>query len=306
MASQIVASARRFRVLIEADKPADEIIEVVRKFAQASIYRAPKREVEQLRDRIVRLVSRQHIPYAAQIGRAAARPILSAMGGQDAVRLGNRFRGPVLRNFERYTRRNLAVFQAELIREVGYLEADINAAFARASRDGIARQQVIADLLAADREELEQLANLQRRLRRARQAYAQAEATGTPAEIRAARREVSNIVSQRNRTAGFLPRFAVKVAAHNRDAIRREAQRAQYSSFRAAGYTGTFVWVTVNGSESCPSCIDLHGTESNNWAGRMPGDGHTFCKDACMCQLVPIEYTDQGDTSEPLNPYQRR
>ena len=36
----------------------------------------------------------------------------------------------------------------------------------------------------------------------------------------------------------------------------------------------------------------------------MPGDGHTYCGDSCMCQFIPVEYAEGNESlKQPVNPF---
>lgn len=306
MAERIVASVRRMREVVEAEAVQDDLHSLVARYARAQLYRQAGPQTEKLRREIVGLLAKKYFPAARRAGIEASGPVLDAMGGRSLVARGSALRGGVLASFKRYHRSNLAVLEAGLRQEIGGLTAEIDLAFSRAARDGVARKTLIADLVAADRGELRQIARARKRLRAAISRLGSAEESGDTALIRKARKEVRLSKQSVRATRSFYARFEVRVQGHARDAVRREAQRAQFYAFQQAGFTETFTWVSVNGSDACPSCIELHGQTKTaaGWRGQQPGDGQTLCGESCMCQLIPNEYTRDNETlRQPVNPY---
>lgn len=304
MAKQIVAAVRAQREVIEGVGQQDALTELISQYATRSLYLNPDAETEDLRQAIVGRLAKEYLPEAQRAGMNAASSILDGIGGSDLVRKGSQLRGGALADFKRYHRSNLAALEAELDKETGGLSAEIKAAFARAERDGVARKQLIEDLVASDRAELERLATVRREeIRPASKALAQAEAEGNERQIADARDALKQAKAKIRTTKSFLARFETAVQGRARDAVRRECQQAQFSAFKQAGFaTGAFAWVAINGPDACPQCVALHGTKKTaaQWRGQMPGDGQTYCGAACECQLVPEEFLASNPVAGPV------
>lgn len=306
MAERIVAAVKRQREVIEGVQQQTELHGLISRYATAQLYHRTGPQTERLRREIVHLLAKKYFPLAQKVGVESAAPILDGLGGSQLVEKGNVLRGRVLRGFKQYHQANIRTFETELAQEIGTLRGEVRSAFARARRDGATRKQLVRDLLDADKSELKRLAEVRREIQAKGKAVAKAEATGTKPQIRKARRELAKAKAKIRTTKSFYARFETRVQGRARDAVRREAQRAQYHAFKQAGFTGTYTWVAVNGSDACPSCEALHGTNGleRTWRGRMPGDGHTYCGASCQCQLVPDEYVAGRDSlSQPINPY---
>jgi len=278
------------------------------------MYRAPAGRLDRLHNALVSAVRRDWLPQAREIGTASARPVLDAMRGVPMAKKGRPLRGKALQRFGAYSRKNSRALYAALDKEFDTLSGDIRAAFFRADRDGVARKKLIDALVGADRGELARIeavrAEISKRgtqLQRAERRLARA----SPKQQARARRALKRAQQLRKKAKGkirtaktFYARFETAVQGEVRDSIRRECQKAQFESFRQeVGDNATFSWVTVNGVDACPSCDDRHGVTQSaaDWRGDGPGEGGTYCGDACMCQLVPESYaaSNQG-LKEPV------
>lgn len=315
MADKILAAVAVQRELIEGEGVQQSLGELISRFASGQLYRRPEPHLDKLRRQIMRQLTQEYLPLAQRVGRESARPLLDALGGDRMVQRGLAKRGRIFEQFRTYHRNNLRVLQAELQRELGTLSGDVKAAFARAHRDGVARKQLIDDLVQADRGELKRLADVRKEIAKTRGNLKVAESKAAKAskrklrrarrEVRGARKQLTKAKAKVGTAKTFYARFETRVQGHVRDAVRREAQRAQHFAFKRAGYT-EFTWVAVNGTDACPSCEFRHGfTQTEHEWGRdgMPGDGATYCKAACMCQLVPKPYTEGNPSlAKPLDP----
>ena len=314
MADQIRAAVAVARPTIEGHETASSLHKLIARFAQAQLYRQAPRIIERLRRELVHAVAREFYPYARAVGKASAEPLLNALGGTKLVDKGNVLRGRILAAQRRFQKGNMLTFRAELRKELGTLGGDVEAAFARAFRDGKSRQQLIADLVQSDHDELVQLAKARKRVEAGQKGVASAErrlARSGKRSIRKNRRllrEAADELKKAKRSVragkSFYARFETRVQGHVRDGIRREVQESQFSAYRAAGIA-TFTWVAVNGSDACPSCQGLHGTTkpAGEWRGQGPGEADTFCGTACQCHLAPAGYV-AGNASlvGPVNP----
>jgi hypothetical protein len=316
MADQIRAAVAIERDLIEGAGVRDELHDAIAKYARANLYRRTTDDIVGLERDMLRLVERKWLPYARATGQASAEPVLKALGGSKLVDKGNALRGAILGGQKRYSKANVLAIRAELKREGATLTGEIEAAFARAHRDGVSRKQLIQDLVESHKGEMEQLAKattraekasrqvqtveedlskLGRRAKKRRRALNK-DLKDAKAELRKAKRSISS-------TKDFFARFATRAQGHVRDGIRREVQTAQFNTFRQAGYE-TFTWVAVNAGDACPSCQALHYTtkKAAEWqASGGPGAADTFCGSACMCMLTPAEYTtDNASLKDPI------
>jgi len=313
VADRILAAVAIQRELIEGEPHQTRLHNLIKKFAGAQLYKQPKATTQKIRRAIWSEIAKRDLPYAQATGKASAKPILDALGGKRLTDKGMRLRGRVLREFNVYHKRNIMAFRAELVKELGTLSSEVEAAFAKGFRDGIARQQLIRDLLEADKAELKQIGVVRKRIKEATKRLEKATKRASKASkrqmarakraLREAKKRVTKARAQLRATKSFYARFETKIQGHARDAIRRECQRAQEAVFRQAGYTkvAEYTWIAVNGTDACPSCKARHGRTMslNDWEGEgKPGDGHTLCGDACMCQLVPAAYTEQASGIE--------
>lgn len=312
MPDQIRAAVAVQRAFIEGRGQRDELRKLIARYANANLYRHPAWQIESLRHRIIREVSRKYFPAAHRIGAASAKPVLEALAGRWLAEKGVAGRGKVLAGLKRHTRLNLRALQAALKGEGAKFSAEVEAAFLRAQRDGIARGQLVADLVKADKAELKSLAEAYKRLddtagevagAEKRLARAPKGQRGKPAaQLREAKKELRKAKASARGRKGFLARFETYTQARVRDAVRREVQEAQFAEFRKQGHA-TFTWVAVNGADACPSCVSRHGqtATAGDWRGRGPGEGDTVCGAACMCQLVPAAYTEGNPAlAEPI------
>ena len=312
MADKIYASIARRRDLIEGRKMQGDLHNLISRYAQARLYRETGKIVEDMGRRIVRLMAREYFPYAQAVGKAAASPILEAMGGRSLLEKGSTFRGRVLSQFKAYSRKNLLAFRAQLAKELGTLGGEVEAAFAEGFRDGKARKRIIQDLVESHRDELKRLKIVREEIGEATGKLRAAEgrlgraskrkAVRVRKEVRKARAGLTKAKGKIRTTKDFYARFETRVQGHARDAIRREAEAAQTSAFHQAGFA-RLAWVAVNGSDACPSCSARHGRVYTEAQARAdgPGKGGTYCGDACMCLLVPESYMAGNESlAEPL------
>ena len=276
---------------------------LIARYVDEQLYQKPSYVQDRLRREILSEVQREMLPYARAIGAASAEPILEALGEEFAR---ESLRASATRLMGRYSKANLVAFRTELARELGGLNGQIEAAFARAYRDDVLRKQLIADLVKADRAEIEALGKAQQRTVAAGSALQDAEerlATASRRQTRDAARQVKEARKQWYRakageraTKSFVARFETAVQGHVRDTLRREAYTAQEAAFKAKGLAkpdSMMMWVAVNGSDACPQCMERGGLvlSERDWRARgKPGEGKTYCGDACMCQLVPSSY----------------
>ena len=316
MADEIRASVSISRNLIEGVEVREDIHGIVERFAKASLYRNTSAQLPKLRRELLAALQRKWLPFARMVGQASAEPILKELGGTKLVDKGNTLRGRILNDQQRFQRGNLLSFREALNREVGTLSGDINLAFANATRDKVLKKQLIADLVAADRDELAQLAKAHKRLDAATEQVQRAEESLSKlgkrakkgrrranAQLKAAKSEVTKAKQSIRQTRGFYARFETRVQGRARDSIRREAQTAQFNTFRNAGFD-TFTWIAVNAGDACPSCQGLHGetkTAAQWQAHGGPGAADTFCGTACMCVLSPEAHTEnQPSLEDPI------
>jgi len=310
MADRILAAAAIQRDLISGTGAQGDLNSLINRFAGASLYHRTPEVIGKLRRQIFRLLAKEYLPYARAIGSASAKPILDALGGEELVAKGATLRGPVLRGMKKFTKRNMMAFRAELNKELGTLSGEVEAGFARAYRDGVARKKLIGDLITSDRGELKRLAQVRREITQTGNKLKQAErklfkaskrkAARAKRGVRDARKAHTKAKAKIRTTKSFYARFETKVQGHTRDAIKREGHRAEQAAFEEAGYGPSTikVWITVNGSDSCPSCSARHGTEKkgSEWQGDGPGDGGTFCGESCDCHLTPKAYTEDNQS----------
>ncbi len=302
----VKASVKEMTNIVGATNMSRDLNDVILRFAQASLYRNTTQHMELLRREIVHQMAIKHFPAAQAAGRRSALPILDALGGRSLVERGATWRGPALQSFKKFHRSNMAVLQADLFNDVGTVNAEVRVAFARAARDGQAKNVLIDQLVKADRAELRQIRKVRTGIRQATREVATAEATGNRTTIRVAKKELSRQKARLRNVTSFYARFETQVQGQARDVIRSEAQRAQFASFQSAGFVGDFTWISVNGSDSCPTCMDRHGETRSRaeWRGDAPGDGTTLCLESCMCQLIPAEFTETHDVpAGPVNPF---
>ena len=312
----------QIRVAVAITRPVVDGVEIqshlqamIAKYARAALYTHTAAQVEALRKQIVQAMAKQYLPYAQAIGKASAEPVLKALGGSELVAKGNKIRGAILQGLKQHHRGNLMAFRAELVREAGQLSGDVEVAFAKALRDGRAHKQLVTDLLTADRAEMKAIAEARKQVEAAAETLGKKEAALARAgkrtrprrlrAVREARKKLGAAKRAARARESFLARFENRVQGAARDAVRREAQRAQTDTYRQAGYSA-FTWISVNGSDSCPTCQSRHG-ETRTWAawrGDGPGDGSTECGDSCQCQLVPDDYSAGNESlTAPVNPY---
>ena len=310
MPDTIRATVAAKRSLLAGSGLQDDIWEEVIEFANAAFYRDPKR-IDAAARAVQKRVVREWLPKAQATGKEASKPILEAMG--QGVR-GEVLKGIALSRMQKYHRVNVRAFATSLRAAAGSLRGDIEAAFARAERDGVAERSLMDAMVDADRAEMEQLriargkvqatgdklADTERRL-------AKAGKRSQPKAKRAyrdAKKQHSAAKRSVKATKSMLARFETRVQGEARDAVRREAHAAQMAHYRQAlPKVRNYTWVTVNGADACPSCDGRHGTTQtlSEWNGDGPGDGGTYCGDSCMCALVPADYaaSNQG-LKEPI------
>jgi len=298
VADRILQSVAIERELIEGAAQQSELHRAIAKFARSALYRKPEATLDRARKDIVRVV-RKYLAEADRVGIRSAQPVLDGLG---ITERGSVLRGPVLDDFRRYKRRNLRAFAAQLRKETGGLSGDIEARFLEAARDGQARKGLVDQLVAADKKAVAELdaaykaqAQAAEELKNAERAAARAgkrSQSKAKRRVREARKAVRKARAKVSGARSFLANFEKAVQRDAVDVVRREAQNAQFSAYRQAGFR-EFSWVAVNGTDACPDCSRLHGTKkkASEWKGRGPGQGQTVCGASCMCCLVPLEYT---------------
>ena len=305
MPANIRKAVSVIRPLIEGKKWASRLDGLVARYATSafyspnSAYRAET--VDRLRRDIVREVVRRDFSLAKEAGRVTAKPILETLTGSGKITsLGDvqnvlRQSNPAdLRNELRAIRK---VFVADLKTRTQALSPAVEAAFARAARDKQARSRLVRNMIDADKAEFTRLREVEAQIVERSEKLREVMGTGDGRKIKPAQKALRDAKRARISTKSMLARFAVQVHADARDAIRRVAQESQFAYFKEAGYE-VFTWVSVNGSDACPSCEDRHGMtqKASAWSGDGPGEGGTLCGDSCMCMLVPDTYaaSNQG------------
>lgn len=299
--ARIVAAVRLKREVLEGVIRQTDLHALVAKYARVSLFTDNQAQAVRLREQIKSAMRKKYFPAAEASGYKSAGPVLESLGKPGNPSLS----GPSLRFLTKYKKANLRWFAAEI--ETGFktLSGEVQAAFARAQRDGIGRRTLLKQLTDSTKEEMAALAKKRRLLARVNREYAKAESTGKLRLIREARKARAKARAAVNRVTTALGRFENKVQGAARDAVRREAQRAQLAAYRQSGYR-VYTWVTVNGSAACPDCSSLHGETRSirDWHGMQPGDGHTYCGDSCMCELAPEDFCrDNEQITGPINPY---
>ena len=306
MADRILQAVAIRRELIQGVGTQDKLHDLVAKYAKANLYDASKgvanaRQVKRLTRDIARQMTQDFLPDAQRVAKASAEPILDRLGGTKLVDKANVLRGDVLQKMNLYHKRNLMAFHSELRMETQGLSGEIEAAFARAYRDGKPRKQLVTDLVQSHKDEMERIRVARGEIQDAGEKLADAEGrlakaskrkmTRARREVRDARKALTKTKAKIRTSKDFFARFETKVQGHARDAIRREAEGAQTAYFKQAGYK-TFTWIAVNGGEACPECEARHGKTYSEAHARSdgPGAGGTFCGQSCMCFLVPEKY----------------
>ena len=307
MADLVLQAVATQREITTGEAFVTRLHEVIARFATAALYTRTAEVLPRIAREIARLTAKEFFPYAQAIGRQSARPLIEALKGRPITEAGLALRGRVLKSFRRFHRGNVLALRAELRTATGTLSGEIEAAFAKAYRDNVARRQLIADLTASHNAEMAQLRKARRRIKRAGGQLGDAEATLARASgrgakkarvaVKAAQRELRLAKASVRNVKSFYARFETKVQASVRDAMRREAHEAEMATFHGQGYD-VYTWITVNGSAACPDCTPRHGMTRkwNEWRGDGPGDGSTICGASCMCQLVPEQYRDGNPT----------
>ena len=304
MADKIIAAVRLKRKVLEGVGMQDDINVLLQDFVRKVLFARPGPETERLKRELVDQMRKRYLPEAVVSGRKSAVPILERLG-DETVKQASKLTGPALKFLSGYTQKNIAWFTQEVNTGTVALSSELKAELARATRDGVSRRRMISRVIDSYKAELKQIRRARKRLAEANKAVANAEATGDLKAIRAAKKIRNQARSATTRVKTAMGRLETKVQGAARDAVRREAQRAQFASYKQAGYR-TYTWVAVNGSEACPDCSALHGEtrSEQQWHGNMPGDGHTVCGDSCMCELVPDEFAKGNKSIEgPVNPY---
>lgn len=311
MANRILHSVSLKRDLVEGGRHAQELQRLVAKFATAALYTRQKATMNRLLKEILHRVAKDYYPLAVKVGHTAAMPILEGIG-PEFLRKGSTVRGEVLKRLRRKSRVNLLVLRQELQAAAGELKGATQVAFAKAYQNGVAKRQLIKDLVAADKESLAALADARAKVDTASLRYARAEKAlskrprSTRLRQRAveARKNLKRAKANAGRRKDFLGRFETKVQGHVRDGMRRQAGDAQQAAYQQAGFgnDAMYTWITVNGSDSCPDCSARHGEQHKlkDWH-YVPRDGSTVCGGSCQCDLTPAAYTDDNPTlKEPL------
>jgi hypothetical protein len=318
VADRILQAVSIRRELIQGVGTQDELHDLIAKFAKATLYDTTKlaangRTVKRLTRDIARVMTQRFLPDAQKVAKASAEPILDRLGGTKLVDKANILRGDVLKRFNLYHKKNLMAFHSELRMEAKGLGSEIEAAFARAYRDGTAHKQLVTDLVQSHKDEMERIRVVRDEIKDSWEKYHDAEARLAKAskrkmararrEVRKARKVAKAAEHKIGTAKDFLGRFETRVQGHARDAIRREAEAAQTAHFQQAGYH-TFTWIAVNSGEACPQCEARHGRTYTDAQAKSdgPGKGGTYCGDSCMCLLVPKDYHKQAKGVEkPLS-----
>ena len=262
--------------------------------------------IERMRKAIVSRIAKREMATAQQVGRESARPLFVGLIGRTpdiqnmddvrrALQLSQSGKALLTRDLNQIR----GVFATQLRGETLQLQQQIQAAFYKSFPSAESHKQLVSDLVEAEKAEFARLATVHREFEQASAKLTQTTAKGTAAEIKAARKELQTAQRKARTSKTLFGRFATRVAAHSRDAIRQTAQRAQFAHFRDAGFQ-TFSWVAVNGSDACPDCEGRHGEvrDERGWYGDGPGDGGTLCGPACMCGLVPESYVAANKSLE--------
>ena len=187
MPDRIRQGVAAMRTLFGRGSYRDELQALIARYARASFYTKPEPVLRRLQRQIVRVLARKYFPQARQVGIESARPVAEALQGRRLTDRELRLRGQIRRRLELESRLNLRAFEAALEAEVESMPPQIRAAFLRARRDGLARRQLIRDLVQADQAELQSLAQAYKRLDAAEERLARAERRlGPPARQRCA------------------------------------------------------------------------------------------------------------------------
>ena len=304
MAASIIAAVNlKARVLAGVEQQQD-IDDLLLRYTRLSLFNEPGPKTTQMRKDLVALMKSKYFPRATESGRKSAVPILNAIGGAEAVEAGTTLTGSNLTFLSSYRQANTRWFAAEVDSGTKALSSELKAQIARAQRDGIAQVRMRRDVINSYDAELRALKSKRKVLAEANRGVAKAEASANVKAIKAAKKLRSKAQANIRKVMTAMGRLENKVQVAARDAIRREAQRAELASFRQAGYR-TFTWVAVNGSLACPDCSSLHGETRGfaQWHGNQPGDGHTVCMDSCVCELVPNELMVKDNITGPVNPF---
>ncbi len=305
MADRIIAAVRLKRKVLEGVNQQSDILDILDAFTRKVLFARPGPETERLKEELVLLMRKKYFPLADESGRKSAIPILDRIGGAEAVQSASRLSGDSLRFLSGYRQKNIAWFTQEVNTGTTALSSELKAEIARASRDGVSRARMVDDVIGSYKAELKQIRKARKRFAEANKFVANAEATGDIKAIKLAHKERTLAHAGTRRVTTAMGRLENKVQGDARDAVRREAQRAQLASYKQAGFR-VYTWVAVNGSIACPDCTSLHGETRSIalWHGNMPGDGHTVCLDSCVCELVPNEFTvDNKSIAGPVNPF---
>ena len=308
MPDQIRKAVSIQRDLIEGGKTEKELHSLIERFAQASLYAKPMAATNRLKAEVMARLARKFLPLARQTGIESATPILGAMDVR-AVPI----RGGIARELTRRSKQTVELFVAHVEQEIDWHLSSTRVAFLEARHNGVKRAALVRDLVKADKAELASISEALAKKDKAAAELAVAEKRlaarprSTPArqDLGEARLDMRKAKASVKGRRTFLARLEVAIQGHARDAIRRESYDAQNAAFKAAGFTGTaeYMWVAVNGSDACPSCSERHGQtrKLSDWSGDDPGAGNTYCGSACMCQLVPTQYTENNPgLTQPL------
>lgn len=304
MSDKIIAAVRLKRKVLEGVDQQGDINQILIEFTRKVLFARPGPETERLKRELVDLMRNRYFPLADESGRKSAIPILERIGPEKVAK-ASRLTGPALKFLSGYRQKNLRWFAQAVETGTAALSSELKAELFRASRDGLSKQKMIDRVIESYNAELKQLKKARARFAEANKAVANAEATGDLKAIRAAKKLRSQAHQGTTRVTTAMGRLENKVQGEARDAVRREAQRAQFAAYKQVGYD-TYTWVAVNGSEACPDCEALHGETRTEaaWHGRKPGDGQTVCGASCMCELVPDEFAKDNRSIEgPVNPY---
>ena len=308
MADRILQAVAIQRELTEGVDTAMTLHKLIAKYATASLYTKPTLTTNRLKREVMRLLAERFLPLARKTGAKSAAPILAGLG--KGVTPAH---GVLAKELSRATKANQAKFLVQLERDIDWQNATTRIAFIDARTNGVKRSSLIRDIVKADKSALEGIGDAitMRDMAADELKAAEAKLAKSPksAEARRAAREARTKLTKTKRAAQtripFLPTLESSIRANARNSIRREAYKAQEVAFRAAGYGVQVVyqWIAVNGSAACPDCEGRHGDtrKLSAWSGDGPGAGGTVCGSACMCQLVPEEYSTNNESlASPL------
>ncbi len=278
----------------------DDIHAIIKRFATPSLY-LNLSVSEKMRKELVRYYAKELVAQANLAGLRTAKPILRDIGSPITA-----VRGRALRELNGWTANAVKAFQEELNLAHVTLRGETRVAFFRAKRDvagfgNADRKQLASDLAKASKADMAAKTKGYNRIRSARTKLAKAEKVGNTVTVKAARVELLKAKAAVKKTDDLLGRFEKAVQASARDGARRQmaaAQKAQYQ--QSLGKDVKRYWVTVNGSQACPTCEDRHMLLVPDETGGEPGSGQTYCGASCQCHAVPKIHLDGTPIPKPI------